>query len=35
MSFRIPWDMVHGISNFFCGFLIMPIVKVLTMLENK
>ena len=31
----LPWDMVHGISNFFCGFLIMPIVKVLTMLENR
>ena len=30
----LPWDMVHGISNFFCGFLIMPIVKVLTILEN-
>lgn len=25
----LPWDLVHGISNFFCGILIMPIVFAL------
>lgn len=22
----LPWDVLHGISNFFCGILIMPII---------
>lgn len=30
----LPWDIVHGISNFFCGMLIVPLVKLLKMLEN-
>lgn len=30
----LPWDCIHGVSNFFCGMLIMPIVSVLTKLEN-
>ena len=30
----LPWDCVHGVSNLICGLLIMPIVKVLTMLEK-
>lgn len=30
----LPWDCVHGVSNLVCGLLIMPIVKVLTMLEK-
>ncbi len=25
----LPWDFLHGVSNFFCGALIMPIVSVL------
>ena len=25
----LPFDIVHGISNFFCGALIVPIVKIL------
>ena len=25
----LPWDFVHGVSNFFCGLLIMPIILVL------
>ena len=25
----IPFDITHGISNFFCGLLIIPIIKVL------
>ena len=24
----LPWDFVHGVSNFFCGILIVPIVKI-------
>ena len=31
----LPWDFVHGVSNFFCGILIVPIVKILTFLENR
>ncbi len=31
----LPWDFVHGVSNFFCGILIVPIIKVLTHLENN
>lgn len=31
----LPWDMVHGVSNFFCGILIVPLTKVLRSLENK
>jgi len=29
------FDMIHGIGNFFCGMLIMPIVSVLRMLERS
>ena len=25
----LPFDVIHGISNFFCGMLIIPIIKVL------
>lgn len=25
----LPWDFLHGVSNFFCGALIMPIISVL------
>ncbi len=25
----IPWDIAHGISNFFCGMLICPIISLL------
>ena len=30
----LPWDFVHGVSNFFCGILIMSIVRLLTRLER-
>lgn len=30
----LPWDFVHGVSNFFCGILIVPIVKILTFLKK-
>ena len=31
----LPWDFVHGVSNFFCGILIVPIIIVLRRLENN
>lgn len=31
----LPWDFMHGVSNFFCGILIVPIVKILTFLEKN
>lgn len=30
-----PFDVIHGISNFFCGMLIVPIASVLKMLERS
>lgn len=30
-----PFDCIHGVSNFFCGMLIMPIVSVLRRMENN
>ncbi len=31
----LPWDCMHGISNFFCGILIMPLVYVLRLAERN
>ena len=31
----LPWDFVHGVSNFFCGMLIVPIVKELRMAAHN
>lgn len=31
----LPFDFIHGVSNFFCGILIMPIVSLLRHLENS
>ena len=25
----LPWDCIHGVSNFFCGILILPIISAL------
>jgi len=30
----LPWDFVHGVSNFFCGILIMPIISALRLAER-
>jgi len=30
----LPWDAIHGVSNFFCGLLIVPIITVLRMSEK-
>lgn len=31
----LPWDFLHGISNFLCGILIMPIISVLKLAEKN
>ncbi|MDE7276776.1 MAG: hypothetical protein K2N98_07990 [Lachnospiraceae bacterium] len=31
----LPWDFVHGISNFLCGVLIMPIISILKLAEKN
>lgn len=31
----IPWDITHGISNFFCGILISPLVRTLKLAEKS
>lgn len=31
----VPFDITHGISNFICGLLILPVVHVLRRLENS
>lgn len=31
----LPWDLIHGVTNFFCGMLIVPIVTVLRRMERN
>ena len=31
----LPWDFIHGVSNFFCGLLIVPLISVLRLAENS
>ncbi|MCM1539709.1 MAG: hypothetical protein NC121_00430 [Blautia sp.] len=31
----LPWDFVHGVSNFFCGILITPIILALRLAERN
>ncbi len=31
----LPWDLTHGISNFICGLLICPIIKVLKLVNAE
>lgn len=31
----LPWDIVHGIGNFFAGILIVPLVRLLCRLESS
>lgn len=31
----LPFDLIHGVSNFFCGILIVPIVSILFRLEHN
>ena len=30
----LPWDFIHGVSNFFCGILICPIIALLSKSEK-
>ena len=30
----LPWDMIHGVSNFFMAILVIPIVNAITKAEN-
>lgn len=29
----LPWDLIHGVSNFFCGLLIVPLISLLRRLD--
>lgn len=31
----LPWDLTHGVSNFFCGLLIFPLITLLQKLERN
>lgn len=31
----LPWDIIHGISNFFVGMLIVPLVALIKKLESR
>ena len=31
----LPFDFIHGVSNFFCGMLIVPIISILRKLETN
>lgn len=31
----LPWDAMHGVSNFICGILIWPVVSALKIAENN
>lgn len=31
----LPWDLIHGVSNFCCGILIMPLIAVLRLVERE
>ncbi len=31
----LPWDCIHGISNFFCGALIVPLASLLRLAEQS
>ncbi len=30
-----PWDCIHGISNFFCGMLILPVISALRLADKQ
>lgn len=31
----LPWDFIHGVSNFFCGVLILPLISALRFAEKN
>lgn len=30
----LPWDFIHGVSNFFCGALIIPLISILRLADR-
>ena len=31
----LPFDFIHGVSNFFCGILIVPVITALRLAEGS
>ena len=31
----LPFDFIHGVSNFFCGILIMPVISAINIAEKN
>lgn len=31
----LPWDFIHGVSNFFCGILIVPFISIIKRIEKS
>ena len=31
----LPFDLIHGVSNFFCGILIVPVISALRLAERS
>ncbi len=31
----LPWDFLHGVSNFFCGMLICPLISILKRFQKQ
>ena len=31
----LPYDLIHGVSNFICGIIIVPIITVLKKIEKQ
>lgn len=31
----LPWDCIHGMSNFFCGMLILPVISALRLADKQ
>lgn len=31
----LPFDLIHGVSNFFCGILIVPVISALNLAEKN
>ena len=31
----LPWDFIHGVSNFFCGLPIVPIISLLQLMNER
>ena len=30
----LPWELIHGVSNFMCGMLIVPVITLLRFAEG-